>query len=89
MQSRFKVTFSSSQKRGRIDIMFDILGEARKGARKTRILYNCNLSHSQLETYLELLLDMELLGLRSNVYKATAKGLKFLEAYRTLDSLMT
>jgi predicted transcriptional regulator len=88
MQSRFKVTSSSSQKRSRIDIMADILGETLKGARKTHIMYNCNLSHNQLHAYLKLLLAMEFLELRSKVYKATAKGLKFLDAYLTLEALM-
>lgn len=69
--------------------MANILGEARKGARKTRIMYNCNLSHRQLHAYLKLLLDMELLEPNSNGYKATTKGLKFLDAYRTLKALMT
>ena len=89
MQSRFKVASSSSPKRSRIDIIANILGEARKGARKTHIMYNCNLSHRQLHVYLRLLLDMEFLGCRSNVYKVTAKGFKFLDAYRTLKALMT
>ena len=89
MQSEFEVTLSSSRKRSDIDIIASILGEARKGARKTRIMYRCNLSHRQLQVYLKFLLGMEFLGFHSNVYKATAKGLKFLDAYRTLKALMT
>jgi predicted transcriptional regulator len=88
MQSRFEVTVSS-RKRSDIDIMASILGEARKGARKTRIMYRCNLSHRQLHVYLRLLLGMDFLGFRSNVYEVTAKGFKFLDAYRTLKALMT
>jgi len=83
-------------KRSDIDIMASILNEANKGAKKTRIMYRCNLSHRQLEVYLELLLGMDFLVSRSDkesskldLFETTAKGLKFLDAYRTLKALMT
>ena len=54
------------------------------------------ISHRQLEVYLKLLVDMRLLALHSDkdsrelgVFQTTAKGLKFLDAYRTLKALMT
>lgn len=95
MQSTFEVTMSLSRKRSDIDIMASILSEARKGARKTRIMYRCNLSHRQLQVYLKFLLDMRLLMLVSkegeigrNLYKSTTKGRKFLDAYYTLRELV-
>jgi predicted transcriptional regulator len=72
-----------------MDVMASILKEAREGARKTRIMYRCNLSHVQLQVYLKLLLDMKFLASTSDLYKTTAKGLEFLDAYRTLKALMT
>ena len=69
--------------------MASILNEAHGGARKTRIMYRCNLSHRQLQVYLKLLLGMKLLASTSDLYKTTAKGLKFLDAYHTLKALMT
>jgi len=84
------------QKRSDIDIMANILNEAHEGARKTRIMYRCNLSHRQLRVYLKLLLDMGFLEFHSEkdndelgLFETTAKGLKFLEAYRALKALMT
>ena len=84
------------RKRSDIDIMANILREANRGAKKTRIMYNCNLSHSQLQVYLQVLCDMEFLASHSkkedaklNCFKTTSKGLKFLDAYRALKSLMT
>ncbi len=84
------------RKRSDIDIMASILNEANKGARKTRIMYRCNLSHRQLQVYLKLLLGMGFLVSHSEedsselgLFKTTAKGLKFLGAYRTLKALMT
>ena len=84
------------RKRSDIDIMASILNEAHKGARKTHIMYRCNLSHRQLQVYLKLLLGMGLLASHSDknsgkldLFKTTAKGLKFLDAYRILKALMT
>jgi predicted transcriptional regulator len=95
MQSKFEVTLSSSRKRSDVDIIASILGEARKGAKKTRIMYRCNLSHRQLQAYLKLLLDMNLLMSipeerenKTNFYQATTKGRNFLDAYYKLKELM-
>ena len=89
LQSRFEATLNSSRKRSDIDIMACILGEARKDARKTHIMYKCNLSYRQLQVYLKLLLGMKLLKSHSNVYKTTVKGLFFLDEYRNPKDLMT
>jgi len=92
MPSRVQVDPSSSrwlQKRNDIDIIANILNEARGGARKTRIMYRCNLSHRQLQAYLKLLLDMGFLASQSDLFKTTVKGRKFVDAYRALKALMT
>ena len=94
MQSELKVALSPSRKRSEIDIMTSILGEARKGSRKTRIMYRCNLSHRQLKVYLKFLLDMKLLmsvceeDSKTTFYQTTAKGRNFLDAYGKLKELM-
>ena len=92
MSSRVQVKPGSSRwvrKRSDIDIMASILDEARRGARKTRIMYRCNLSHRQLQVYLRLLSGMGFLTSGSDIFETTVKGFKFLEAYRTLKALMT
>ena len=92
MPSRVQVEPVSSRwlrKRSDIDIMANILDEARRGARKTRIMYRCNLSHRQLQAYLKLLLGMGLLASQSALFKTTVKGRKFVDAYGTLKALMT
>jgi len=75
--------------------MASILNEAVKGAKKTRIMYRCNLSYRQLQRYLKLLLGMELLILMSKkgsaetiFFKTSEKGRTFLDAYRRLRALM-
>ena len=84
------------RKRSDIDIMANILSEANRGTKKTRIMYSCNLSHRQLQVYLQVLREMGFLAYHSNeedaklnCFKTTSKGLKFLDAYRALKSLMT
>ena len=94
-----KTSFSSwlvNRKRSDVDIMASILNVAHEGARKTRIMYRCNLSHDQLKVYLKLLFGMKLLELapeeeggKGGVLMTTAKGRKFLDAYRKLRVLMT
>jgi predicted transcriptional regulator len=84
------------QKRSDIDIMANILSEANENTKKTRIMYRCNLSHSQLQVYLQILHEMGFLAshpkkgdAKLNYFRTTSKGLKFLDAYRNLKSLMT
>jgi predicted transcriptional regulator len=87
--------FVWGRKRSDIDIMTDILVEADKGIKKTHIMYRCNLSHSQLNAYLRTLCDMGFLtpyqdkeNSELKCFRATTKGLKFLDAYRALLRLM-
>jgi predicted transcriptional regulator len=92
MPSRVQIDSGSSRwlrKRSDIEIMASILNEANGGARKTRIMYRCNLSHKQLQAYLKLLLRLGLLESPSDSFETTVKGRKFVEAYRTLKALMT
>ena len=86
-------TFQS--KRNDIDIIADILKKAKKGAGKTRLMYYCNLSFSQIKTYLRFLLEIELLDAHPvgqnnrKSYQTTARGLKFLDTYSQLKILMS
>lgn len=84
------------RKRSDIDIMANILSVANKGTKKTRIMYRCNLSHSQLQVYLQILREMGFLASHSkkedaklNYFETTSKGFEFLDTYRALKSLMT
>jgi predicted transcriptional regulator len=84
------------RKRSDIDIMANILSEAKENTKKTCIMYKCNLSHHQLQVYLQVLHETELLashskkeGKKLNYFRTTPKGSEFLDAYRALKSLMT
>jgi predicted transcriptional regulator len=83
------------RKRSDIAIIADILIVAKADTLKTHIMYKCNLSHRQLETYLNFLLEIGLLKSHLNeenkarYYEITSKGLEFLMAYSKLKDLMS
>lgn len=89
-------SFLLGRKRSDIDIIANVLVEADKGTKKTHILYRCNLSHRQLQVYLQFLHDVGFLvsyanneGSKMKYFRTTPKGLEFLDAYRTLKRLMS
>ncbi len=87
----------SNGHRGRLDIIADILGASNCGAKKTSLMYHCNLSFRQLEQYLSFMLKNEFLQRSSspddesvnNVFEVTDKGREFIRAYECLEALMT
>jgi predicted transcriptional regulator len=76
--------------------MARILRVATSGDSKTHIMYKANLSHRQLDRYLDLLLEKGLLRVvaverhskAAKVFGTTDKGVLFLEAYRALKAIV-
>jgi len=76
-----------NKRRSELDIINEILKLSRKGAKKTEILYQGNLSYSQLQNYLLFLLEKNILeeqivnkeNGQSRIYKITKKGDDLLE----------
>ncbi|RLI21655.1 DUF4364 domain-containing protein [Candidatus Bathyarchaeota archaeon] len=82
--------------RDSLDIVADILKASLGGAKKTQLMYHCNLSFRQLESYLSLLLEKNLLKRRiveksrpSILFEITEKGQEFLRNYKILKSLIS
>jgi len=79
-------------KRGRLEIIYEILSICRKPTNKTSILYKCNLSYNQLQKYLSYLLSQNLLksfkGERKQFYQVTEKGKDFLDEYEQLNTFL-
>jgi predicted transcriptional regulator len=84
--------------RSRIDIIANILRAAERGAKKTHIMYKCNLSFRQLHYYLDFLVERGLLktiraksGERndSNTYETTSKGKAFIQAYNSIRAILS
>lgn len=77
--------------------MANILREANGGAKKTHIMYKCNLSFKQLHAYLGFLVELQLLksvkvtsetGGDSTLFETTSKGKAFIRAYRNMRALL-
>ena len=82
----------SRKRRDKLYIMSEILEIAKDGALKTQIMYRANLSFTQLNDYLEFMLEIHLLEkIKRNdkdIYRSTRKGLDFLERYRHITELL-
>jgi predicted transcriptional regulator len=81
-----------SRRRDRLYIIAEILEVALEGVLKTQVMYKANLSFAQLNEYLRLMLDLDLLELSKNsernIYKTSQKGLRFLESYKKIRELL-
>ena len=73
--------------RSSFEIIAEMLRAAKHGAKKTRIMYSCNLSYGATEEYLTYLLEAGLLRI-GNSFHTTDKGIQFLNAYQTLELLL-
>jgi len=81
-----------TQRRSHVDIVAEILHIARKGARKTRIVYGANLNFKLLNDYLNRLERAGLVakdGYEGGVIKTTEKGKKYLEYYQEFKEFET
>ena len=72
-----------------MDIIADILQSAKRGIKKTEIMFKADLNFIQLNRYLPLLLEKGLIVKinEQRTYKTTKKGLDFLEKYKELNLL--
>jgi predicted transcriptional regulator len=77
--------------RNRIEIAGQILETANGGGiKKIKMMYLANLSYAQLQKYLMVLTERDLVryDLDTQTFKTTEKGHMFLETYYQLDDLM-
>ncbi len=86
---------ASNNHRGNLDIIADILDASHGGAKKTFLMYRCNLSFKQLKSYSHFLLSNGLLHMirmqeqaTDGLFEVTPKGREFLRAYKGLKALM-
>ena len=71
-----------SRYRDRLQIIASILTIVRSGAKKTRIMYQANLSYKLLCRYLDEVLDADLVCFeKGECYVLTAKGKEFLDRH--------
>ena len=82
----------SAKRRDKLFIIAEILEIAKEGSLKTQIMYRANLSFTQLNDYLNFMLRISLLEkiLQNDreTYRATDKGVDFLQRYREITELL-
>ena len=77
--------------RSRIDIISEILEAANGGGvTRTKIMYKALLSYAQMKDHLMLLTEKDLLRYDQDTqtFKATEKGLRFLQIYNQIDDII-
>jgi len=75
-------------RRGRLDIMAEILLYCEQQKSKTSIMYNANINYSQLKSQISALTSQGLLQKKINKYVITEKGYRFLELFAQLNTLL-
>jgi predicted transcriptional regulator len=67
-------------KRSESDIIYKILSETKEGIKKTQLMYNANMSNTQLNRYLDILIEKDFIEKRNDnggrLYHLTSKGKK-------------
>jgi len=81
------------QRRSNIEIIADMLKVGENGAGKTRIMYNANLSYSQIQKYLGFLVSHGFInkiemGNPAVTYKVTDSGLKLLNTISNILEML-
>jgi predicted transcriptional regulator len=76
------------QRRGKLDIIAEILLFCEHQKTKTSIMYNTNLNYSQLKSHMDTLTSQGLLAKNINKYLTTEKGYRFLELFAQLNDLL-
>jgi predicted transcriptional regulator len=77
--------------RSRMEIVSKILQAADgSGTTKTKVMYQAFLSYGQLQDYLAVLTQNELLSydLNTRTFKTTKRGLRFVEVYNQMDGMI-
>ena len=76
--------------RSRTEIVAMILDAANGGTTKTKIMYFAFLSYNQLNEYLSLLIENNLLEYLdgAQIFKTTEKGLNLLKMHNEIDELL-
>jgi predicted transcriptional regulator len=79
-----------------MDILACILYRSIGGARKTNLIYKCNLSLSQFKSYSGFLIEQGLMikrvvkaGSSYRIFETTDKGKRFIEEYRKLLDILS
>ncbi len=82
-----------NRRRSNIEIIAEMLKVGENGAGKTKIMYNANLSYTQIQKYLGYLtsqgfIDKMQIGNPSVTYQITDSGLKLLQSIKSVMDML-
>jgi predicted transcriptional regulator len=80
------------KRRGREEIMYEILSAAMEPVTRTRLIYASFLSNSELKQYITMLIEHRMLEvdpITKTRFKATEEGTKFLRVYENIIRITT
>jgi predicted transcriptional regulator len=86
LKEPFKIEMKG--RRGKLEIMAEVLSIAREGVGKTEIVYQANLNFKRVKNYLYYLEEKGLLENSGLEYKTTEKGEEFLHDYQKMKRLL-
>ncbi len=78
-------------KRGRVDIINEVLSAASEGIGKTALVYRTNLNFNMAEKYLDICFRVGFISVtRASpvVYRTTSKGTEFIKNYSNLKKIV-
>jgi predicted transcriptional regulator len=75
-------------KRSRYEIMAGIMQDCLLPRCKTHIMYKGNMSFTQINAYLSMLISLGLLSQVDGKYETTDRGRQFISAYNSLGEIM-
>lgn len=81
-------TPNNSVKRGRMEIIAEILLLCDREKAKTNIMYKTNLNYLQLQNHLKFLTTQGMLSSNMGKYSTTEKGYRFLELFMGLYDIL-
>jgi predicted transcriptional regulator len=81
-------SIAKGSRRGKLDIIAEILLFCEQQKTKTSIMYNANLNYSQLKIHINALTSQGLLEKKLNKYVITERGYRFLEIFAQLNDLL-
>ena len=83
-----ELSITNGSRRGKMDIIAEILLFCEQQKTKTSIMYNANLNYSQLKNQIDALISQGLLEKKLNKYVTTESGYHFLELFAQLNDLL-
>lgn len=81
-------TVAKGSRRGKMDIIAEILLFCEEQKTKTSVMYNANLNYSQLKSQMDTLTSQGLLEKKQNKYVTTERGNRFLELFAQINNLL-